>query len=890
MKTLRNHLRIMFSQIQPELLNILRKSNDSRLSVSSTNVNALAYHHCAGPLLDNLTYEEIDVLYEDMLSIMKRRGERCGGASVFALLPEYTLRVLDIYENEPVCRQDQLLNWRCCYLYLGQDILTTAHMAYVNTQNFKELRQFTWPAQIRTDDRRLDEILKKGLAENHFHLNGSTRSFDLSWICLMNHPSRISEFFDIKKLKTREKVTDSDFIDCFQENLNSSVSLGINDNKLDWIKRLETACWIRAKLLLWLHFDDERAAARDPDVNSVRLMLNFTRNLFSTTPLSSVVESARFYLGSMHSLIDYAITPEALPANEVDNCCRSLAGERAFLYNSFKYIYSGGNGNGNEMQMKRFMDLFYLYLLIKCQFRSEMIQVNQKYGFKNFALYQNRKDKIFEKFPVYALEAKNLSVVESMKNGNVRSLEMRIAPKDREDEMIKKIVQTDREIKSLMRSANAAGTGSRAETEDYFYVLHFPKYPDDIRHESREPGCWAANARNQSVRTATENQAIAIAKSLETAPYLCKRIRGIDACNFEIGCRPEVFATAFRFLRDFGISGHQKHLLYAKSLQPRLSATYHAGEDFMDLIDGLRAIDEAVLFLEMTTGERIGHAMALGVSAPDYYALKNNKVVLRKQDHLDNIVWALNKSSQTGIYNDSILTKQLEEKAQQLIYYIYGTGFSLIDYYNSWRLRGDDPELYRYGYYDRDSYSKPLMNYMYGANYWYNRHRIMNYESDGLDSVRDDSNAAMLYSMYHFSSSVRTRGNETEEVRITGQYVSMVTALQEKMMGELAHRHIGIEANPSSNVLIGPFEKYSQHPVFRFCPVVPSASGTVQFVSVNTDDQGVFDTSLAMEYSFLACALRSMKNDNNEQMYSDDAIYDYLERLRENGFSQAFNY
>ena len=58
-----------------------------------------------------------------------------------------------------------------------------------------------------------------------------------------------------------------------------------------------------------------------------------------------------------------------------------------------------------------------------------MIQVNQRYGFKNFAQYQNRKDKIFEIYPVYECEAKNLSVVESMKNGNVRSLEMRIGPK-----------------------------------------------------------------------------------------------------------------------------------------------------------------------------------------------------------------------------------------------------------------------------------------------------------------------------------------------------------------------------------------------------------------------------------------------------------------------------
>lgn len=69
---------------------------------------------------------------------------------------------------------------------------------------------------------------------------------------------------------------------------------------------------------------------------------------------------------------------------------------------------------------------------------------------------------------------------------------------------------------------------------------------------------------------------------------------------------------------------------------------------------------------------------------------------------------------------------------------------------------------------------------------------------------------------------------------------------------------------------------------------MPTSSQQVQFVSVNTDDQGVFDTSLAMEYSLLACTLRSLKDSQNIQIYNDDCIYNYLERIRENGFSQIF--
>lgn len=888
MQTLRNHLRIIISQIQPELLiNDLISHKATNLKINSTNVDALTYHHCSGSLLGNLTYEEIDVLYEDMMQTIKRRGKSCGGESVFALLPEYTLKVLGMNGNEPICKQDQLLNWRYCYLYLGQDLLTTAHLAYINTCEFKELTHFTWPAQISSDDRRLCDILKKGMAENHFHLNGSTRSFDLSWICLMNHPARILSFFK----KTKKNDADS-YINKFQENLNSSISLGANDNKYDWAERLKIACWIRANLLLWLKFDDERAVTGQSDMSSIKKLLDFIHSSFSINPLCSIVDAARYQLIRTQKSLDYAITPDVLSPDEFDNCCRSLVGERAFLYKAFHYIYSGVNED--KVQMKRFMDLFYLYILIKTQFRSEMIQVNQKYGFKNFALYQNRKDQIFEKYPKYEHEAKNLSVVEGIKNGNIRSLEMRIVPKLTADEQIRKIQEIDRNIMDLMEARQfdwplkSKRFGDFSKSDAYFYVLHFPKFPDSLETKQNETDIWAVKSRNNAVRKKTEKQTMAIAYALEKAPELCTRIRGFDACTFEIGCRPEVFATSFRFLRKFSITGHREPLFGRERLQPNLNATYHAGEDFMDLLDGLRAIDEAVIFLELAPGERLGHALAMGVDAKEYYKLKKSKVVLRKQDYLDNIIWALNKARETDIYIDSILKQQLERKAQQLIYDIYDYDYSLMDYYNSWRLRGDDPEFYRNGKYNEEAYKKAVNYTIVGARHQYNTQRIMRHYSSELNSIRNNSKASRIYSMYHFNINVKEKGKETEEVKISEQYIDMVSALQEKMMIELSHKHIGIETNPSSNVLIGPFDRYDQHPIFRFYPVMPTSSQQVQFVSVNTDDQGVFDTSLAMEYSLLASTLRSLKDSQNIQIYNDDCIYNYLERIRENGFSQIF--
>lgn len=83
------------------------------------------------------------------------------------------------------------------------------------------------------------------------------------------------------------------------------------------------------------------------------------------------------------------------------------------------------------------------------------------------------------------------------------------------------------------------------------------------------------------------------------------RIRGIDAANSEILARPEVFAQAFRFLRN--------ELRTDTQYPNNLGMTYHVGEDFLDAVDGLRAVDEVLTFMGFHNGDRLGHAIVLGI-------------------------------------------------------------------------------------------------------------------------------------------------------------------------------------------------------------------------------------------------------------------------------------
>ena len=112
-------------------------------------------------------------------------------------------------------------------------------------------------------------------------------------------------------------------------------------------------------------------------------------------------------------------------------------------------------------------------------------------------------------------------------------------------------------------------------------------------------------------------------------------------------------------------------------------------------------------------------------------------------------------------------------------------------------------------------------------------------------------------------------------------------------MQRLMDYGICIECNPSSNYLIGTFRQYEKHPIFRFNNYglnlpEPQVVGTQMQVSINTDDQSVFDTSLEYEYALLYCAMGQYTDEKGMRQISNDAADRYLEHVRTMGISMIF--
>lgn len=111
------------------------------------------------------------------------------------------------------------------------------------------------------------------------------------------------------------------------------------------------------------------------------------------------------------------------------------------------------------------------------------------------------------------------------------------------------------------------------------------------------------------------------------------------------------------------------------------------------------------------------------------------------------------------------------------------------------------------------------------------------------------------------------------------------------MIQKLACIGIGIETNPSSNYLIGTIAKYEEHPILRFNSrkLKPSNGGSNLCVSINTDDQGIFDTLLENEYGLMALALKKATDENMNHIYDIEDIYEWIDYVRGMGIDQVFS-
>lgn len=660
-------------------------------------------------------------------------------------------KILNMRDGEIVYRYEQREAWNEIMQYIGSDLLTCSAYAYRDIMDVHPRKEFYWSSVLNHDNAALNNILDKGLSDNHFHLQGSAPYFTISWISWMNSVA-IGNGSVQKKLERMDKNRRSPQTlyrgsDSCEESFSilrlkaaairlylyaqltqQSIELGDYYADAEWLlthilKSEDTACWLQKRrrnlrvdasdaqvpLKNWL---DSRNLLQELEKEcpklyqlAVELYPNFPAGVFFEDEKINSTESIQriaayinkhckeillkecvslfqgrewqkfcqewdrqtckelwLMLDDSNRLLDnrmsiqYAIDylhrkstgrykdylQNELGTAAAKNRARGiLAGERWLLYHM---MYKRYDCHRSEKREKMYR-LFFTYLHIKELFRREMVQNNDKIGFYNFQVYQSRKNWFAESFTDGMIAG--ITVKEAFQRQKLKSLELRIVPQHTCGDNIRMINWYDQNINK--------------KKSKYYYVFHFLKRPEptDI-----QDGIY--RYRHEKYRLLLERISREILRMRSVNPDVGKRVKGVDACSSEDGCRPEVFAHAFRVLKKYTHFREDK-----RRVIPQLRISYHVGEENQDVLDGLRAIDEAIYFLDLGSSDRLGHAVMLGVDVKKWYLHRNGMIKIRQQEYLDNVAWLYHRIVHYHLPNTDNLLEYLESEFQDYFAKIY---------------------------------------------------------------------------------------------------------------------------------------------------------------------------------------------------------------------------
>ncbi len=536
--------------------------------------------------------------------------------------------------------------------------------------------------------------------------------------------------------------------------------------------------------------------------------------------------------------------------------------------------------------------VFVRYLIYNTHHWQKSTQSGKTTGLRHFQKFYDsgeRRLSLDSKIEEQGLAVERLSGLKPL-----REIEGRVSPPDG---------TAKRFIPWLVAFANEAREG---RLDKFGLVVHFFKIDMDKRGKYR---CVKGQPvlRYGGIRRATRSDAFKLFRLLTTPGPVVPFIVGIDAASLELTTPPEVFAPAFRFLREYPIKLRHRSTTKEKFTRKydkivslvkdrRLGMTYHVGEDFRHLLSGLRAIHEVMEFLKPLPGDRLGHAIALALEPEIWATQMGYQAVLSKQEWLDTLVWV---HYLLGAGNDLIGLLEVEDRIQRLSKEIYGRrvrgdkknlkgrdmdelDWLLPSHYDAWRLRQLDP------------YSLTVESLKQGGRFdirlggrGMEHKRWADVQKKVLGEVEHHigSNAAYdLAKRYWFCSHTRSEGEKIITIDMKEKkdlWLTVCRDVQKAVRHRVREKQLVVEVNPTSNRVIGPMEKMSDHPIFKLTLDKKKKLAREIRVTINTDDPGVFSTSLLHEFYLLG---ESLLNEG----VPETEVVEWLNWLRDNGKDYSF--
>ncbi len=382
------------------------------------------------------------------------------------------------------------------------------------------------------------------------------------------------------------------------------------------------------------------------------------------------------------------------------------------------------------------------------------------------------------------------------------------------------------------------------------------------------------------------NIAMAIEELRSSVLHLDEYIVGIDAASDENAMEPWMFAPAYNRMRSRRISRPVRRSGESGgkySLVQNIGFTYHVGEDFRHILSGLRHIDEVIERFHYKPGDRLGHAIALGVDIRKW-ARGNEVIPVPAQEYLEDLLWIWGVNVKAGIdlplqlerLEERILSLAAEIYARaetitvRMLYEAYSMKFledheTILREQEDW-LQKEEQGTGGNGAEEEENGAEG------GRTFCYYSHRCAIGNREWTAKRLLCTNYCPVF-LERYQSVILTRIEEPD--------VAVWERLQEYLLEKVEKNGIYVETNPASNLTIGDFEDFRDHPIFRMNSIRAQERGHRIMVTVNSDDPAVFHTNVENELSYLYYATEHAGVPKEE-------VLSWIDRIRQNGLEASF--
>lgn len=737
---------------------------------------------------------------------------------------------------------EELLDWSGYIDKLDYNVFYAAFLVF---NNIDITQKNNHDLYINHDSDDLKKNLRLGMSENHMHLNGSGYTVDWSIFCFFTQ-----SFLDMTFL-SRNIESEHHF-----KNLTEKKEIDLAYAKL---RVIHFYIWSLYKSTCEDYVLNENYKISKKEIYEV---INYNYQEFKTLVIVrnpdsiSLLDKLKYwqsdYLREFKKYEDEALAPIIL--------------QRLSYSVIFSLMHELEGNSLNNL-------IFNSYLMGVNQFKLLLIHTNNHSGFRQFKHHESLKANFIYDSDFFGKDYGEIenTIIKSVfdkyyREENVKYIEFRVVPSGFEklQKLISKLDLINNETyEKLIKNRKTNLSEDGRQKIKYGLIFHYIKdgeeFEDKTMKYRKKDYIEKVKIQNQEVLSIFDYSSLNKNRAgyfdsqqteYKTDDYYINKVLGIDAANYEIYCRPHLLKSVYK-----------KHRGKNKTIS-NIHFTYHAGEDFNTIANGLRAIWEVVDTLEFRRSDRLGHASALGLSVDKYFDFKRNKIHTTLEDYIDDIAWmyTLMLPSEKNNHLHTFLEKEFNQYINDLLPRMY-QGVTINDYMNSYKLRGNIPE---YSEEEKDEI-KNSINPLYNESVF-----------------NGQLKAKRLYLAYHLNEEYKCNAKKRLVIDASELYIESVKVIQKSLREKIIEKGINIETNPTSNYKISFIDKRIDMPLFSFNSrgLWDNKDGDIQ-VSINTDDSGIFQTNLSMEYSLVAATL--LKEGYH---YSD--ILEYVDYLRKSSLRQTF--